>query len=143
MAVYSLLGSLLIGLGQSPITWMIAGFFMMGTVPVMNGSNQAIWQSKVPASLQGRVFAVRRLIAQLSMPLSMILAGVLADQVFEPAMLPTGFLAPIFGDLVGTGYGAGIGLMSIISGLVGIVIIAVAYLIPNITKAEMLLLDHD
>lgn len=143
MAVYSLLGSLLLGLGKSPIIWMMASFFMMATVPVMNGSNQAIWQSKVPIALQGRVFATRRLIAQLSMPISMILAGVLADRVFEPAMQPAGFLAPIFGKIVGVGDGAGIGLMSVLSGIVGILIIAVAYLIPSVTKVEMLLPDHD
>ncbi len=143
MAVSSILGSLLLGLGQSPIIWMIASFFMMGTVPIMNGSNQAIWQSKVPAGLQGRVFAVRRLIAQLSMPLSMILAGVLADRVFEPAMMPTGFFAPIFGKIVGVGEGAGIGLMSVISGVLGIFIIGMAYLIPSVTKVETLLSDHD
>jgi MFS transporter, DHA3 family, macrolide efflux protein len=143
MAVSSIFGSLLLGLGQHSVIWIIASFFIMGTVPIMNGSNQAIWQSKVPASLQGRVFAVRRLIAQLSMPVSMILAGLLADRVFEPAMMPTGSLAPIFGNIVGVGKGAGIGLMSALSGILGILIIAVAYLIPSVTRIETLLPDHD
>lgn len=31
--------------------------------PLINASNQAIWQSKVPSDLQGRVFSARRLIA--------------------------------------------------------------------------------
>ena len=48
------------------------------TGPVMNAHSQAIWQAQVPAGMQGRVFSVRRLIAQISSPLSVALAGVLA-----------------------------------------------------------------
>lgn len=65
---------------------------------IINGSNLAIWQSKVPPDVQGRVFAVRRLIAQVTSPLGVLIAGPLADFVFEPAMRFQSALAVLFGS---------------------------------------------
>lgn len=59
-------------------------FFVSFWIVILNGCSQAIWQSKVPPDLQGRVFATRRLIAQVTAPLGMAIAGPLADWVFEP-----------------------------------------------------------
>ena len=44
-------------------------------IPIMNSHSQTIWQTQTPRELQGRVFAVRRLIAQFTWPLSTALAG--------------------------------------------------------------------
>ncbi|MVN88047.1 MFS transporter [Deinococcus sp. HMF7620] len=56
-----------------------AALFVMGlTLPTMNAHSQSIWQSQVPPEMQGRVFSVRRLIAQFTSPASTALAGVLA-----------------------------------------------------------------
>jgi hypothetical protein len=52
-------------------------------LPMMNAHSQAIWQAQTPYELQGRVFAVRRLIAQFSWPLSTLLAG-LVGGLFNP-----------------------------------------------------------
>ncbi|MFN8497089.1 MAG: MFS transporter [Anaerolineae bacterium] len=43
--------------------------------PIMNSHSQSIWQTQTPPELQGRVFAVRRLIAQFTWPLGTALAG--------------------------------------------------------------------
>ena len=56
-----------------------AALLVMGlTFPAMNAHSQSIWQSQVPPELQGRVFSVRRLIAQFTSPASSALAGLLA-----------------------------------------------------------------
>jgi len=68
MMLSSLLGLTLLGLGGDPLVWMAASFMNMLFIPFVNGSNQAIWQSKVPPEMQGRVFAVRSQIAQISAP---------------------------------------------------------------------------
>ena len=60
--------NLVLGLGRSLPVWMAGPFLMMVFLPILNGSNQAIWQSKVPPALQGRVFSVRRIIAQVIGP---------------------------------------------------------------------------
>jgi DHA3 family macrolide efflux protein-like MFS transporter len=51
--------------------------------PVLNAHSQTIWQTQTPRELQGRVFSVRRLIAQFSWPASSFLMGLLASQ-FDP-----------------------------------------------------------
>lgn len=138
----SLLGQTLMGLGQILPVWVVAAFFFSAFIPILNGSNQAIWQQKVAPDVQGRVFATRRLIAQITAPLAMLLAGPLADFVFEPGMMAGGSMAALFGWLVGTGPGAGMALIFVISGLLGSLIGVVGYLIPTIRNAEDILPDH-
>ena len=143
MALGSLLGSGLMGLGRGVVLWSIAAFADAFCLPFINGSNQAIWQSKVAPDVQGRVFAVRRLIAQITAPLAMLLAGPLADQLFEPAMQPGGGLAGRLDWLVGTGPGSGMALILLATGLLGVAVGLVGYLIPKIRDVETLLPDHD
>ncbi|MBP8948944.1 MAG: hypothetical protein KBG73_08885, partial [Candidatus Promineofilum sp.] len=112
-------------------------------IPIINGSNQAIWQSKVPPAVQGRVFATRRMIAQFSFPIAVLFAGPLADRVFEPAMQGNGAAAALFGPLVGTGPGAGMGLMVALSGVFGAVVGLAGYLVPAVRHAETILPDFD
>jgi len=143
MILTSLFGTLVIGFGRSLPVWMVGSFMMMVFVTILNGSNQAIWQSKVPPALQGRVFSVRRLIAQVTVPIAMLASGPLADKVFGPAMLPAGSLAPLFGWLSGTGPGAGISLMFVWAGLAGACVGLVGYLVPSVRNVERLIPDHD
>lgn len=138
-----ILGDLMMGLGQQLSIWLMGHFFVGFFVPFINGSNQAIWQAKVSPDVQGRVFAARRLIAQITFPVSMLMAGYLADQIFEPAMMPRGVLSHIFGGLLGVGPGAGMGLMFAVSGLLVALIGVSGYLIPLIRNVEDILPDHD
>ena len=142
MIASSLLGTVVLGVGQSLPVWLAGAFFTMFLMPIINGSNQAIWQAKVAPDVQGRVFAARRLIAQITAPLAMILAGPLADRLFEPALRPGGPFVPLFGGLVGSGPGAGIGLIFVLTGLLGAFFAAVGYLVPAIRNAEEILPDY-
>jgi hypothetical protein len=135
--------SLFTGLGHDVYVWALATFLGVFFLPIANGSSQAIWQAKVAPDVQGRVFATRLLVAQISVPLSMLLAGPLADLVFEPAMFADGGLAPIFGGLIGTGAGAGMALMLVIVGFLGVLAGLMGYLFPAIRNAETILPDHD
>ena len=139
----SLLGTLVIGLSSGLVGWSIGVFFSGFMIPILNGSNQAIWQAKVQPDLQGRVFATRRLIAQITIPLAMLITGPLADRVFEPAMMPGGAWASIFGGLVGAGPGSGMSLIFVISGLLGALVGLVGYAIPAIRNVETILPDYD
>jgi hypothetical protein len=138
-----LTGQFVLGLGRALPVWLAANFVSALAVPLVNGSNQAIWQSKVAPDLQGRVFSVRRMIAQVSMPLGLLLGGVLAERVFEPAMQPEGALAPAFGWLVGTGTGAGMALLLVITGLAAAAAGAAGYAVRDIREVETRLPDHE
>jgi DHA3 family macrolide efflux protein-like MFS transporter len=138
-----ILGMTLLGVSRTPIMWMIAAFLTMLLMPVTNGSNQAIWQSKVPPEVQGRVFSTRALIAQISSPIAMAVAGPLADLYLTPAMMPEGSLANSFGWLVGTGPGAGIGLLFVFLGFIGAIIALTGYAFKIIRDVEKTIADHD
>lgn len=140
MILGSLLGQVPLGISQTTVLWAAGAFMASFFLPFLNGSNQAIWQSKVPPDLQGRVFAARRFIAQFSFPFGLALAGPLADQVFEPAM--RGGLADSFGWLVGTGAGSGMGLMFVIFGLLGAGVGLAGYIFPHIRNVETIMPDH-
>ncbi|MEM8529431.1 MAG: MFS transporter [Chloroflexota bacterium] len=133
----------MLGIGNSPIVWAMALFLGFAISPIITGSSQAIWQIKVAPAIQGRVFAARRMIAALSVPIAQLAAGPLADYVFEPAMRPEGLLAPIFDGIVGTGVGAGMAVIMLLMGVLGVMIGLVGYLIPAIRNVETILPDHD
>ena len=127
-------GLVLIGL-RPDITLIVAGILLMNTThPIAGGSSQAIWQSKVPPNLQGRVFAVRQVSAIVASPVAYLLAGPLADRVFEPALADgSGVLA----GLVGSGPGRGIGLMFVLAGVFVVVVVARAWTHPRIRGLEV------
>ncbi len=138
-----LLGETLLGLGQSVPVWLVAAFLGAFFAPVINASNQAIWQAKVEPDVQGRVFSTRRMIAWLVVPLAQLVAGPLADQVFEPAMQEGGRLVDTFGWLVGTGAGAGMALILVFCGLGAALTGAGGYATRTVRKVEEILPDHD
>jgi len=142
MAGAGLLGTLPLGLARSVPWWMAAAFVSAAFIPILNGANQAIWQSKVPPDLQGRVFATRRFIAQITAPLAMLAVGPLADRVMEPALQPGGALADVFGPLVGVGPGAGMSLMLVVVGTIAGVLGLTGYLRPLVREVETRLPDH-
>jgi len=143
MSGESLLGPVIVGLARAVPGWAAGSFLSQLFIPIINGSNQAIWQSKVPPAVQGRVFATRRMIAQISFPVALLMAGPMADRVFEPAMAPGGVLAGTFGRLFGVGAGAGMSLMVFLSGVIGFAVGLVVYSIPAVRNVEDILPDFD
>ncbi len=139
----------LFGFGRATPSWMSipiwGGAMFLGAMigALSYASNQSIWQAKVPADMQGRVFSVRRLLAWFMNPLATLIAGPLADNLMEPAMAEGGSLTSTFGWLVGTGPGAGMALIFIFSGLVGTILIFSGYLIKPLREIESILPDHD
>jgi hypothetical protein len=139
----SLLGQILLGLGRGLPVWAVGSFLWAFFSPLVNASNQAIWQSKVDPDVQGRVFTARQFIAWVVFPLTQLLAGPLADRALEPAMAEGSGLASAFGWLVGTGTGAGIALLYVITGLLAAITGLCGYLFPAVRNAEELLPDHE
>jgi len=138
-----LLGQLVMGFSGSITGWAVALFASSVCGTILFACNQSIWQSKIPPHIQGRVFSIRALIAQVASPLAMLVAGPLADYVLEPGMRPGGSLAHIFGGITGTGPGTGMSLMFIFSGVVGALMIGAAYSIRVIRDVEDLVPDFD
>jgi len=142
--IISGIGMAVVGLSGGLPFW-ITGMVIMALIsPLINSSNQAIWQAKVAPDVQGRVFSARRLIAWFTNPISPIIAGTMADFVLEPQMRVTSStLSGIFGWLVGTGPGAGMGLLLVICGIFGALAGLMGYFYPAVRNAEDMLPDHD
>jgi DHA3 family macrolide efflux protein-like MFS transporter len=140
----SLGASIIFGLGHDLTVWIPAVLFGGLFVPLVNASNQAIWQAKVAPDLQVRVFSARRLIAWFTNPISPIIGGTLADFVLEPAMkAQNSGLAQLFGPVFGTGPGSGMSLLIVICGVGGFLVGLAGYFVPAIREAEAVLPDHD
>jgi len=133
----------LMGLTMKLPFWIVMSALSTVLIPLINGSNQAIWQSKVPPDVQGRVFSARTLIAWMTNPISPLIAGTLADYVLEPAMRAPSGLSSLLGWLVPLGPGAGMGLLILFGGLGGILAGLSGYFVDPIRHAEDILLDHD
>ena len=141
--IWSGLSMAILGFAGGLPVWIIGMALTSIVVPLVNGSNQAIWQSKVAPDVQGRVFSARRLIAWFTNPISPIIAGTLADFVLEPAARAQTGLPATFAWLVGTGPGAGMGLLIVLCGLASAMVGLLGYFIPAIYNAEAILPDHD
>ena len=105
-------------------------------IPIVNSSSQAIWQSKVDPTIQGRVFSIRRMLGTSLYPLSIIMAGPLVDKVFNPLMQPHGLLAESVGQIIGVGEGRGIGLLFIVAGFILVIVTVAIYLQPKVRNIE-------
>ncbi len=137
------LGMFFYGMGSTPLIWIPA--IILGTLagPIINSSNQAIWQSKIPPDIQGRVFSVRRVLAQISAPVSMLVAGPLADKVAEPLMQnPESWLSLSLGGIYGQSLGSGMALIMSLSGLCVLLVGIVGASIGRIRNVEALIPDQ-
>lgn len=140
--VFAGLGVALSGVRPSLVLVSISAFALMAMVPVANTSSQVLWQLKVPPAMQGRVFAIRRMISQGISPIAILLAGPLADNVFEPMMAEGGALAGNIGSVIGVGPGRGVGLMYIVTGLLTALLGVIGYLAPRVRNIETELPDY-
>jgi MFS transporter, DHA3 family, macrolide efflux protein len=125
--------------GLRPLVFTIAAglFLLTFSIPFASGMSQAIFQSKITPSAQGRVFAVRTILSRMMMPLAFLLAGPLADQIFQPLLASGGALAETaIAAVVGSGPGRGIGLIFVLSGLALLAATFAAYANPRIRMIE-------
>jgi len=58
-------GSIMLGLSKTLTMLIISGLIISIPNVIANASSQAIWQSKVSPTLQGRVFSARRVMLNL------------------------------------------------------------------------------
>lgn len=135
-----LLGVCLMMMGARPwVPLVAAGIFGVTLgIPVMNGSLMALWMPRIPPDLRGRTYAVIQMLVWSTEPIAYVTAGVLADRVFKPLLVPTGPLAGSLGAVMGTGPTRGIGLLL---GAVGVFVLAstaFVALLPHFRTADFI-----
>ena len=115
-------GNIIQSMTSRPWLWCAAAFGSYLFAAVMNVNMDTMMREKVPLEMQGRVFSAKSTLQNFTIPIALLLGGLLADKVFEPFMLTDSPTQQILSGLFGTGKGAGIGLMFFIVGIAGILI---------------------
>lgn len=106
----------------SPAVWVLAALVGNFPLPFLNANLTTIMRTKVPLAMQGRVFAARDTIQFCTIPLGLLLGGILADRMFEPLMAGNTWFQRLVSPLVGTGKGAGIAFLFLCTGVLGTVV---------------------
>ena len=131
------------GMKISPIVLAVGIFGYLFSQPIIVSCNQAIWQSKVPSRLQGRVFALQQTLERSLAICAYLLAGPLVDNVLNPLMAEGGAFAQLFGRFVNTGMGQGVTLLLVMLGVLNILVVAIAYREPRLRRLEQELPDRN
>ena len=74
--------------------------------------------------------------SEAAVPIGFLLAGPLAEYVFEPLMMPGGALAGTVGAVIGVGPGRGLALMFIVLGVSMMAVAAAGYAFRAVRRAE-------
>ena len=111
-----LLGILWLGLSHAVLFWAIGSFFFAFFEPFVEGGNIAIWQTKVEADVQGRVFSARHLLVQIPYLFGILFAGYLAEA-------------------------SAISQVLICAGIAGAFVFLLGYVFRNVREAEILIPD--
>ena len=130
------LSKIVFGLGRSPFVWIPAQFCSSLNFPLLGISETAIWMEKVAPEIQGRVFAANALVIQVTSAIAALIAGPLADRVFEPVVQHNTQLAFLFNFIVGTGTGAGIALLYILTSISLVLVGVGGFLLPVLRRIE-------
>ncbi|MBW4636039.1 MAG: MFS transporter [Iphinoe sp. HA4291-MV1] len=127
----------LVGLRPDVLLCTVAAFLHFFSLPIIVSARQAIFQSKVLPDVQGRVFAVNRMLINVFLLLSYVVSGPLADNVFNPLLVTNGLLAGSIGKIIGVGPGRGIGLLFIVVGTLMTIVTITSYLSPRLRRVEL------
>lgn len=133
---------LLAGLRPTPIVLGVAVFLAFFSIPIFQGANQTLMQTKITPEVQGRAFALKEMIAVSTLPLAYLVAGPLVDRVFEPLLAVGGVLTGSVGRVIGIGPGRGIALLFVVMGTASLLLTLAGYLQPRLRRVEEELPDR-
>ena len=115
----------------------------MLAIPILNGSSQAMWQTKIPPEIQGRVFSVRRVIGEFTYPIAALIGGVLVENLLQPMMDEGGALSSNIGRLIGVGDGRGTALIFVLVGMYIFLVTLFAFFNRTLVNTEINIPDAE
>ena len=133
------IGLIVMGINYSWIVIAVGFFLFMIPTPYANGTFGSLMQLKIETKMLGRVGSLVDCLMKIITPIAIILAGFLADNVFNPLLVKGGKLSETFiGKIIGVGNGRGIGLLFVICGTILLIICVMMLLNRNINQLEEL-----
>ncbi|MBQ2956585.1 MAG: MFS transporter [Clostridia bacterium] len=113
--------NLILALGRNGYIWCFGAVLGWLAIPVMNVNLNALFRSRIPVEMQGRVYSARNTLQFFTIPLGYLLGGALVDRVCEPLMASLEqehFLS----ELLGTGKGTGAALLFLCLAALGVAV---------------------
>jgi hypothetical protein len=110
----------------------IAAFGFMFCSMIIDGTTRSVLQLEVEPDMQGRVFALFNMVTNTVLCTSYVLAGPVADHVFEPLLATNGSLAGNIGALLGVGPGRGMALLLLLLGILVLMTAVFGSLAPGL-----------
>ncbi|WAC73172.1 MFS transporter [Roseateles sp. SL47] len=126
----------LAGLQSSAMVLCACAFVVMLCSSTLAGSTSAIWRRKVPHDRQGNFAAFQQAIGLAILPVSASLGGVLAQYVFEPALMPGHAWSQALGPWFGTGPGRGTSVLFVAMGMVASLVALLSLLDRRVYRVE-------
>lgn len=124
------------GLGRSPQVWIPAQFCSSLNFPLLGSSETAIWMTRIAPKHQGRVFAANALVQQVVSAGATLMAGPIADRIFESAMQTSGGWADLLSPILVPGPGAGMALLYVMTSIGLLLVGVVGCTVPQLHMVE-------
>lgn len=124
--------------GYTTRVWVLCmcSFIALMCGTVMAACVQSVWRRKVPRDNQGSISAFQQAVTLSMVPLSAILGGFLAHNLFEPGFMPGGMFFDSVGVWFGSGKGRGTGFFFVIVGVLVTVVSLYGLVLSHMHKIE-------
>ena len=120
------------GFSRDVVTLGVLNFLIAVIMTIGNSAIMTIWQLKVPEELQGRVLSTMHLVADITIPVSFLIAGPLVDKLVPWVFEHTSRASEIWG----TSPSSQMGAMFSVMGVILFAGFAIAYSIREIRTVE-------
>ncbi|MFD5461536.1 MFS transporter [Kitasatospora sp. NPDC127059] len=110
----------------------VAVFGFMFCSVIIDGTSRATLQVEVEPDMQGRTFAAFGMATNTTLFAGYLLAGPVAERVFEPLLRGDGSLAGSVGKVLGVGPGRGTAFLLLVVGAFVVLTAALGYLSPSL-----------
>lgn len=127
--------NLFLAFGQSLPVWCAGAILGWLCIPIMSANMDVLFRSRIPISMQGRVYSTRNTLQFFTIPLGYFMGGILVDKVFEPFMASRNSESVLL-KIFGQGKGSGAALLFFVIAFIGIITCLVFRKDPYIWKLE-------
>lgn len=121
---------ILLGVARTIPLIGIAIFGFACALPATAASANVIWVAVTPNDMQGRVFAMRRMVSLSTLSVAMLAAGPLVERVFGPFLEDPSPVAVLLRHIVGDGEQGSVGLVFSVAGVLLATVVAAFYILP-------------
>lgn len=125
-----------IGIHENIWAIIIPGFLFFSAIPYVNSSIEVLIRNNISNALQARAWSLISLITYIGPIFAYVVAGFLADRVFNPLFMPGGAFADNLGHIFGVGQGRGIAFIFFLSGIFILIITIFIYRSKSIWQLE-------